>query len=232
MKQGQDCMRNVNLIDLYPTLIDLCGLPEKKLDGKSFKPLLHDPMLAWLPTITTQGRGNHSVMSDKWHYITRTNGADELYEWLTNNKDMVLLDVRNAKDFGRFQVESPYPFEMLNISYFDFMEIEDECIARLPDKKRPVRVVCASEGSAKFVAEILEKHGFENIGYLKGGIKSWGNLLVPVLLNPGESSYEMYQFIRPGKASCSYGLAAGGELMLFDPSRNVSFYESFANIKD
>ena len=38
MDQRQDSSRNVNLIDLYPTLIDLCGLPEKELDGTSFKP--------------------------------------------------------------------------------------------------------------------------------------------------------------------------------------------------
>ena len=79
MNKRQDCTRNVNLIDLYPTLIDLCGLPEKKLDGKSIKPLLQNPTLQWTPTLTTSGEGNHSVMSEKWHYITRGNGVDELY---------------------------------------------------------------------------------------------------------------------------------------------------------
>ncbi|TWU56270.1 sulfatase [Rubripirellula reticaptiva] len=79
MNQRQDCTRNVNLIDLYPTLIELCGLPEKKLDGTSIAPLLDDPSLAWQPTITTAGKGNHSVMSEQWHYITRANGVDELY---------------------------------------------------------------------------------------------------------------------------------------------------------
>jgi glyoxylase-like metal-dependent hydrolase (beta-lactamase superfamily II) len=123
-------------------------------------------------------------------------------------------------------VESPYPFTLLNISYFDFMEIEEECVAQVP-RGLPVRVVCAKEGSAKFVAEILEKHGFTDIGYLAGGIKSWGNLLVPVLLNPDEE-YRLYQFIRPGKASCSYGLISGNELMLFDPSRDSDFYLDFA----
>ncbi len=80
MQKRQDCMRNVNLIDLYPTLIDLCGLPAKELDGKSIKPLLENPMLQWTPTLTTSGRGDHSVMSEKWHYITRRNGAEELYD--------------------------------------------------------------------------------------------------------------------------------------------------------
>ena len=113
--------------------------------------------------------------------------AAELYSSLTTQKEMVVLDVRNKVDFGRFKVESPYPFILQSISYFDFMEIEDECVAQVI-KDKPVRIVCAKEGSAKFVAEILEKHGIKDIGYLEGGIKSWGNLLVPVLLNPGEAS--------------------------------------------
>ncbi len=155
--------------------------------------------------------------------------AAELFNSLTRREEIVLLDVRNKVDFSRFKVESPYPFVMQNISYYDFMEIEDECVAKIC-KNKPVRIVCAQEGSAKFVAEILEKHGMKDVGYLEGGIKSWGNLLVPVLLNPGET-YQLYQFIRPGKASCSYGLINDKELMLFDPSRNIKFYLDFAGSK-
>ncbi|MEJ2133983.1 MAG: MBL fold metallo-hydrolase [Desulfofustis sp.] len=153
--------------------------------------------------------------------------ADELYQWVVGKENFVLLDVRNKKDFARFKVEGPHPIEMLNVSYFDFMEIEDECIEQLPDKGTSIRIVCAKEGSAKFVAEILEKHGFADVGYLTGGIKSWGNLLVPKLLST-DVEYRLYQFIRPGKGSCSYGLAYNKELILFDPSRNIDFYLNFA----
>ncbi|BHH83908.1 MBL fold metallo-hydrolase [Desulforhopalus sp. 52FAK] len=159
-----------------------------------------------------------------------TYSALELYTWLTDEADMIVLDVRNKVDFGRFQVESPVPFTMLNVSYFDFMEIEEECIAQIPPNK-PIRVVCAKEGSAKFVSEILIKHGFDDVGYLAGGIKTWGNLLVPKLLSP-EKDYDLYQFIRPGKASCSYGLISGKEVMFFDPSRNIDFYLDFASQHD
>lgn len=151
--------------------------------------------------------------------------ADQLYKWLINKENITILDVRNSVDFDRFKVESPYHFNLVNISYFDFMEFEDECVAKVP-KNTPIRIVCAKEGSAKYVAEILEKHGFPDVGYLEGGIKSWGNLLVPLLLNPGED-YELYQFIRPGKASCSYGLKQSDEIMFFDPSRNIDFYLNF-----
>ena len=153
--------------------------------------------------------------------------ADELYKWVVSKNDILILDGRNKKDFGRFKVEGPYPIGMLNISYFDFMEIEDECIAQMPDKTTSIRIVCAKEGSAKFVAEILDKHGFSDVGYLSGGIKSWGNLLVPKMLS-ADVKYELYQFIRPGKGSCSYGLVYNKELILFDPSRNVDFYLDFA----
>lgn len=153
--------------------------------------------------------------------------ADELYRWAADQADFVLLDVRNSKDFGRFKVEGPHPITMLNVSYFDFMEIEDECIARMPAKDQAIRIVCAKEGSAQFVAEILEKHGFTDVGYLAGGIKSWGNLLVPTLLH-GDDGYQLYQFIRPGKGSCSYGLIYQNSMMLFDPTRNLDFYLDFA----
>lgn len=155
-----------------------------------------------------------------------TYSAIELYTWLTEKTDIIVLDVRNKIDFGRFKVESPYPFTMLNISYFDFMEIADECVAQIP-KGKPIRVVCAKEGSAKYVSEILIKSGFDDVGYLEGGIKTWGNLLVPKQLSPDEN-YDLYQFIRPGKASCSYGVMAQNELMLFDPTRNTDFYIDFA----
>ena len=46
--------------------------------------------------------------------------AMELYTWLTTQEEMVVLDVRNKVDFARFKVESPYPFTLQNISYFDF----------------------------------------------------------------------------------------------------------------
>jgi len=155
--------------------------------------------------------------------------AKDLFQWFMDKEDILVLDVRNDKDFSRFQVESPYPFAMLNVSYYDFMEIEDECVAKIP-KGRAIRIVCAKEGSAKYVGEILVKHGFNDVRYLAGGIKTWGNLLVPKTLHKGDD-YSLYQFIRPGKASCSYGLCSGDEIMFFDPSRNVDFYLDFAKAK-
>ena len=141
--------------------------------------------------------------------------AADLFEWLTGQPDFLLLDVRNDVEFGRFKVEGPYPFDMQNVPYMEFIEHEEESVAKVP-RDRKIRIVCAKEGSAKYVGEILENHGYADIKYLTKGIKSWGNLLAPVRVDQG-SAYELYQFRRPGKASCSYGLIFNSEMMIFDP---------------
>ncbi len=152
--------------------------------------------------------------------------AKELFDAIVGREDFVLLDVRNPKDFARFHVEGPLPCTMLNVSYYDFMEQEVEAVAQVP-RDKAIRIVCAKEGSAKYVGEILIRHGFTAVSYLEDGIKSWGNLLLPMPLHQTDG-YTLYQFIRPAKASCSYGLVHGGEMMLFDPSRNIDFYLDFA----
>ncbi len=153
--------------------------------------------------------------------------ANELFEWLLAEDDFLLLDVRNEADFGRFKVEGPHEIDTSNIPYFDFMEEEEASVAKVPRTKK-VRVVCAKEGSAMYVGEILEANGFEDVGYLKEGIVAWGNMLSPRKVDAGSDGHELWQFTRPGKGSLSWGLISEGELTIFDPSRNLDFYQSFA----
>ena len=82
MKLRTDCRRAVNLIDLYPTLIELCNVDEKaNLDGRSFAPLLVDPDKQWdYPTLTVFGEGNASVHDERFHYMRYADGTEELYD--------------------------------------------------------------------------------------------------------------------------------------------------------
>lgn len=152
--------------------------------------------------------------------------AEELFNWLTSRQDFLLLDVRNNEEFGRFKVEGPYPINMINVPYVEFIEHEAESVAKVPTGET-IRIVCAKEGSAKYVGEILMNHGFDNVAYLKEGIKSWGNMLAPVEIAK-DDNYRLFQFIRPGKASCSYALVNGNEMMVFDPAKNIDAYLRFA----
>ena len=82
MKSRQDCPRVVNLMDLYPTLIELCGLPAKpEIDGRSIAPLLRDPKMPWpYPSITVNGSGNASVRDERWYFIRYEEGTEEFYD--------------------------------------------------------------------------------------------------------------------------------------------------------
>ena len=53
----------VNLLDIYPTLIDLTDLPEYEgVDGVSLKEILHDPeAYREAPALTTHGFKNHTL---------------------------------------------------------------------------------------------------------------------------------------------------------------------------
>ncbi|GAA4446754.1 sulfatase [Novipirellula rosea] len=73
--------RPVSLIDLYPTLIELAGLPEKEgLSGRSIVPILKDPEIAWKYPAITSSKSGHSLRTERWRYIKKNNGADELYD--------------------------------------------------------------------------------------------------------------------------------------------------------
>ena len=77
---NQRTTKPAGLIDVYNTLVDLCGLPENpRLEGQSLVPLLKDPEHDWpRPALTTFGRNNHGLRSERWRYIR--DGSEELYD--------------------------------------------------------------------------------------------------------------------------------------------------------
>ena len=99
------CQGPVNLIDAYPTLIELCGLETKpELEGVSLVPLLKNVNATWeRPSLTTLGQGNHSLRSKRWRYIRYHDGTEELYdhendprEWTNLADDAKYADVKVA----------------------------------------------------------------------------------------------------------------------------------------
>ena len=101
---GEKCNRAVSLINVYPTLVEMCGLPKKNdLDGTSLVPLLKNPTIPWeRPALTTWGRGNYVLSTEDWRYIRYFDGTEELYnhqndpnEW-TNVADNQLY--KNIKE--------------------------------------------------------------------------------------------------------------------------------------
>jgi arylsulfatase A-like enzyme len=82
MNPGTQCERPVSLIDIYPTLSELCGTPAQPgLEGTSLVPSLRNPdAFSDRAVITTQGRNNHAVSPQNWRFVQYADGSMELYE--------------------------------------------------------------------------------------------------------------------------------------------------------
>ncbi|MEM0896626.1 MAG: sulfatase [Verrucomicrobiota bacterium] len=81
ISQGAKCRQPAELLDIYPTLLDLCGLPAKSAhEGITLRPQLEDAKAKReRPAITSHGPGNHGIRTVNWRYIRYADGSEELY---------------------------------------------------------------------------------------------------------------------------------------------------------
>ena len=73
-----------SLIDMYPTFVEMCGLPKphQKLEGTSLASTLEKPEIAkdrdvYLPYMTP---GEYAIINKDWRYITYGDSGEELYD--------------------------------------------------------------------------------------------------------------------------------------------------------
>ena len=116
-RPGQRVDQPVGLIDLFPTLCELAGVPKPSgLEGESLVPLLLDPetILTREAIRTTYARGNHSLRSREEHYIRYENGEEEYYRlgrdphaWTNLAAGSTAIDMSAFRDLLP-KTEAPY----------------------------------------------------------------------------------------------------------------------------
>ncbi len=81
---GEQCAAPVSLLDMYPTLVELCDLSKpvpQKLSGHSLVGLLNAPSADWPHSVvTSHDVGNAAVTDARYHYIHYADGSEELYD--------------------------------------------------------------------------------------------------------------------------------------------------------
>ncbi|WP_339233648.1 MBL fold metallo-hydrolase [Paenibacillus sp. FSL R5-0517] len=156
----------------------------------------------------------------------RTMTAKELTTIVLAKEEIFILDVRNETDFNDWKIEG-YGVDIVNIPYFDLLDGVDDALDKIPDGKK-LLVVCAKEGSSKFVAEQIVEAGRSNVYYLEGGMKSWSEHLEPVKVGELKDGGSLFQFVRVGKGCLSYMVISGGEAAVIDTLRMTEVFEQFA----
>lgn len=93
----------VSLQDIYPTLVDLCGLViDQPLDGDSLKPLMKAGAEDWdRPVVMSHGPGNFAVRHGRYRLIRYADGSEELYDIVGDPQEWVNLAVEPAHDAVR-----------------------------------------------------------------------------------------------------------------------------------
>jgi iduronate 2-sulfatase len=95
--RGRNSMRTVEFLDMYPTLVDMCGLSgaPANLHGRSLVPLLKNPNASWSkPAVSQVRRGKdihgHSLRNERYRYTMWKGGelGEELYDYETDPREM------------------------------------------------------------------------------------------------------------------------------------------------
>lgn len=86
VRAGANCQQPVELLDIYPTLLELCRLPSNdNIEGHSLMPQLKNVNTKRaFPAITTHNHDNHSIRSTRYRYIRYADGSEEFYDLQTD----------------------------------------------------------------------------------------------------------------------------------------------------
>jgi len=128
-KDGAVCRRVVSLQDMYPTIVDLCGLPPRRdIDGRSLVPLLHNPETQWNhPAISSYDFSEFSIRTQRWRYTRLIDGSEELYdhdkdpeEWtnLANHPQLKQIKAKLARHIPRNPAPLKQTSEKLSLHHF------------------------------------------------------------------------------------------------------------------
>ncbi|VGO11753.1 Arylsulfatase [Pontiella desulfatans] len=131
MATNSTCNRVVSLLDIYPTLLDLCGLPANELNrGQTLRPLLENPALPWDVPAFNYKHGIEAVQVGDLRHIEYEDGSQELYdhsndpdEWTNLVNDVnyaeIIIALKNMSPFQEEPPSSAKVFEFVDGSALD-----------------------------------------------------------------------------------------------------------------
>ena len=117
----------VGLIDMYPTLVEMCGLPANKAnEGHSLLSLIENPAKRWKhPAITSYGYMNTSLYMNDYHYIQYENGEGELYNRVDDpNEWKNIINLSSSKKIVK-KMKKLLPVNYEQTSVYSRMKVND-----------------------------------------------------------------------------------------------------------
>jgi glyoxylase-like metal-dependent hydrolase (beta-lactamase superfamily II) len=168
--------------------------------------------------------------------------AEELGRRLQQGEEFFVFDVRNEDEYDSWKIEGTVPLPMANVPYYEMLEVDEhddvvdtfvdflerDWSAKLP-KDKPVLAVCAKGDTSEFVAQAMQRLGFEAYN-LDGGTKAWGDFYDVRTIEESEER-SVYQVVRPARGCLSHVVVSDGKGVVIDPLRHVQHYRELAESK-
>jgi arylsulfatase A-like enzyme len=140
-RANQFCDRTVELLDLYPTLLELSGLPAKAgLEGASLAPLLRNPAAPRSrPAITSNGHDQISIRTARWRY-SRLPDGEELYDHDADPNEWYNLAGRRQYRELKQKLASLLPTNVSRkqVKQWSTLSMEEKRLVNPPPGRRPL----------------------------------------------------------------------------------------------
>ena len=111
VKEGESSGRPAELLDMYPTLSELCGLEiPGHLEGLSLVPQLKNANAPRTrPAITTDNHDNHGLRTERWRYIQYADASEELYDMVADPNEFTNLANYNRYAATKLELRKQLP---------------------------------------------------------------------------------------------------------------------------
>ena len=139
----------------------------------------------------------------------------DLYERLDDGDSFGVLDTRAPADVDDWRIDGE-SVTFANVPYDQFLDdVPQSALEALP-AARPLYTVCAKGLSSKFVADVLDDAGVDDVVAVEDGMEGWEQVLASTELSAATDA-TVVQFYRPSSGCLSYLVVSGGEALVVDP---------------
>ncbi len=150
--------------------------------------------------------------------------AEELFNYIDNEKDFILIDTRTKEDYNSWPVRWIKAFDELNIPYYEFMDDREAAMERIP-KDKTIISICNRGNASDEIAEVLRESGFDAYS-IEDGMKSWGSYYHSAFIEKNENG-GILQVNRIAKGCLSYIIWSENQAIVIDAARHIKQYLEF-----